>query len=261
MNRSLTCTAWFALAATAMNVAMAAPALSPAAILAASDAIRNPSKPFSIVVTLSEYKQEQRSDDYRLLVFSKADSQNGQYKTLVRYVEPARDVGKLMLKNGNDLWFYDPASKASIRISPQPRLLGQVSNGDVVTVNLAKDYEAGSAEEESVKDGNQQLRQAYRLNLKAASRDVTYDHIEMWVDAANSGPIKAKFYSDSGALLKTAYYRRYQQELGTLRPTEVIIIDGLNPKWVTIMRYANYQYRDIEDAWFQRDYLPRFKEQ
>ena len=46
-----------------------------------------------------------------------------------------------MLKNGNDLWFFDPSSQASIRLSPQQRLLGQAANGDVVTANLSLDYE------------------------------------------------------------------------------------------------------------------------
>ena len=42
--------------------------------------------------------------------------------------------------------------------------------------------------------------------LAAVSADVTYHHIEMWLDAANSRPVKAKFYTESGQLLKTAYY-------------------------------------------------------
>lgn len=63
-----------------------------------------------------------------------------------------------MLKSGNDLWFFDPSSKASIRLSPQQRLLGQAANGDVVTVNLAKDYQAQLEAEESVLDGDRQSR-------------------------------------------------------------------------------------------------------
>ena len=88
--------------------------------------------------------------------------------------------------------------------------------------------------------------------------DVTYDRIEMWIDATDERPVKARFYSESGRLLKTAYYRRYQRQLGTERPTETVIIDGLDPRWVTVMRYADYAWREVPDAWLQRDYLPRF---
>jgi len=238
---------------------LAQPAVDAQAVLAASDAIRNPSKPFSVTVNLLEYRQSKLSDENTLAVYSRADTDTGQFRTLVRFVAPQRDLDKLMLKNGNDMWFYDPSSQASIRLSPQQRLLGQASNGDVVTVNLAKDYKAELLAEEDTADGEKQTRRAYKLGLSATSPDVTYHRVEMWVDAASSRPIKARFYSESGHLLKTAYYRKYQPQLGRERPTEVVIIDGLDPSWVTVLRYSDYAWRDVPEAWLQRDYLPRFK--
>jgi len=229
------------------------------AILAASDEVRNPSKPFSVTTTLIEYRAGKQTDSNTLAVYSKSDDKSGQYRSLIRFVAPQRDANKLMLKSGNDLWFYDPASQASIRLSPQQRLLGQAANGDVVTVNLARDYQAELLGEETVSDGERVLRQSYKLGLAAASPDVTYHRVEMWVDAESSRPIKARFYAESGRLLKTAYYRKYAKQLGRERPTEVVIIDGLDPKWVTVMRHSDFAWRDVPDAWLQRDYLPRFK--
>jgi hypothetical protein len=84
-----------------------------------------------VVLTLIEYRDRKQTDTNTLQVYSKADSVGGQYRSLIRFVSPSRDTNKLMLKNGNDLWFFDPASKASIRLSPQQRLLGQAANGDV----------------------------------------------------------------------------------------------------------------------------------
>ncbi len=248
-------------AAVLLAAAAGAAAASPDAqtLLAASDAIRNPGKPFSLTTTLVEYRNGRQVDSNTLSVYSKADANSGQFRSLIRFVAPARDANKLMLKNGNDLWFFDPSSKASIRLSPQQRLLGQAANGDVVTVNLAKDYKAQMAAEESVLDGDRQSRRCYKLALAAVSADVTYDHIEMWLDASNSRPVKARFYTQSGQLLKTAYYRRYQAQLGVERPTETVIIDGLEPNWVTVMRFADYAWREVPEAWLQRDYLPRFK--
>ena len=123
-------------------------------ILAASDAIRNPSQPFGLTTTLTEYRSGKQTDVSTLAVYSKADKDSGQFSSLIRFVTPARDANKLMLKSGNDLWFYDPANKASIRISPQQRLLGQAANGDVVTFNLAKDYRATLVGEEEILDGD-----------------------------------------------------------------------------------------------------------
>ncbi len=228
-------------------------------ILTASDVIRNPGKPFSVTVTLTEFQNGKQVDTSTLSSYSRTEKKGGQFSSLIRFVLPARDAGKLMLKNGNDMWFYDPTNKASVRLSPQQRLLGQASNGDVATVDLAKDYSVTLVGEEEVQDGERRTRKAYRLALTAASPDVTYASIEMWVDAENYRPIKARFFAESSRLLKTIYYRRFQPQLGEERPTECVIIDGLDPKSVTLIRYSDYVARNIPETWMQRDFLPRFQ--
>ena len=228
-------------------------------LLAASDAIRNPGRAFSVTVTLTEFQAGKQIDSSTLVSYSRTQEQGGQFVSLLRFVLPARDAGKLMLKNGNDLWFYDPTNKASVRLSPQQRLLGQASNGDVTTVNLAKDYKATLLGEEDIQDGERRTRKAHKLALTAISPDVTYASIEMWIDAENNRPLKARFFAESSRLLKTAYYRRFQPELGAERPTETVIIDGLNPQSVTLMRFSDYKARTIPDSWLQRDFLPRFQ--
>jgi len=245
--------------ALAATPAVVLAAQSAEEILAASDAIRNPSRPFSVTVTLTEFQSGKQVDSSTLTSYSRAQQQGGQFSSLVRFVLPARDSGKLMLKNGNDMWFYDPTNKASVRLSPQQRLLGQASNGDVATVNLAKDYKATLAGVEDVQDGERKTRKAHKLALVAVTPDVTYASIEMWVDVDNSRPIKARFFADSSRLLKTVYYRKFEAQLGADRPTESVIIDGLNPQAVTLMRFSNYVARTIPETWMQKDFLPRFQ--
>ena len=228
------------------------------ALLAASDAIRNPTQPFRVTVTLTEFAKGVQVDATTLVSYARTLESGGQFATISRFVGPPRDAGKVMLKNGSDLWFYDPGTKAAVRISPQQRLLGQASNGDVMTVNFARDYRAAVAAEETISDGERRKRQAVKLQLAASSEDATYAAIELWLDAASHAPIKARFFADSGRLLKTAYYRRYRMELGVERPTETVIIDGIEPQSVTLVGFSEYAARNIPVSWFQRDYLPRF---
>ncbi|MBZ8138325.1 outer membrane lipoprotein-sorting protein [Rubrivivax gelatinosus] len=228
-------------------------------VLEASDAVRNPGIPFSVNVLLTDFQDGKRVDSSTLVSYSRALRSEAQFSTLVRFAAPARDAGKLMLKSGQDMWFYDPSTKASVRLSPQQRLLGQASNGDVVTVNFAQDYKATMEGEEEVQDGDRKTRHAYRLELTAAVPDASYRRIELWIDSSNNWPLKGRFYADSGRLLKTVYYRRYAKELGTERPTEMVIIDGVNPTSVTVMRLSGYAAKDIPAGWFQREYLPRFQ--
>lgn len=229
------------------------------AALVASDAIRNPQQPFGVTITLTEFEKGVQVETSTLQGFARTMESGGQFASLLRYVQPARDSGKLMLKSGTDMWFFDPATKASIRVSPQQRLMGQAANGDVVTVNFARDYNVMSASEEGITDGERKPRKAQKLVLAAANDGASYGSIELWLDAESHSPIKAQFLSDSGRLLKTAFYRRFQRQLGAERPTETVIIDGLRPTSVTIVRFSDYIARKIPVTWFQRDHLPRFQ--
>ena len=155
-------------------------------IVVASDKVRNPGKPFRLTSTLQEYVAGKPRDRVVLTVYAKEDAQTRQFKNLVRYVEPPRDAGKMVLLDGTRMWFYDPASRVSIRISPQQRLVGQASNGDVVTVNLARDYRATIAGEETLKDADRQNRACWRLELAAATEDAIYSRIEYGVERARA---------------------------------------------------------------------------
>lgn len=246
-----------AFAWTTPTHAVAAP--NAQALLAASDAVRNPGQPFKVTVTLTEFEKGVQVDTSTLVSYARTLESTGQFASLIRFALPARDTGKLMLKSGNDLWFFDPGTKASVRISPQQRLMGQASNGDVITVNFARDYKATLDGEETIQDGERRTRKTYKLSLTASTNDAAYAAAELWVDAENNWPLKARFLADSGRLLKTAYYRRFQPALGANRPTETVIIDGVNPQAVTLVRLSEFTARNIPASWFQRDFLPRFQ--
>jgi outer membrane lipoprotein-sorting protein len=226
-------------------------------IVAQSDKVRNPEQAFQSALTLTEYAGGQPREQDVLEIFSKMDPATGQYRNLVQYLQPARDAGKRVLLGGGALWFYDPASKTSVRISPQQRLVGQAAIGDVLTVNLAVDYSATLLGTETLEDAEHKPRQCWHLELKAADTDATYSRAEYWVEQGSYDPIKAKFYSDSGRLLKIAYYRHFEQRLGQVRPSEVVILDAVDTSLATIATLHDSAFREIPEVWFQRDYLPR----
>lgn len=228
-------------------------------VVTALDRVRNPDQPFRVRLTIVEYLSNKPRDRTGLIVYSREDKQSGHFNNLVRYAEPPRDAGKMVLLKGGDLWFYDPASKASIRISPQQRLTGQASEGDVLTVNLARDYTPTIVGEENLQDADRRSRDCWHLDMKAATPEAAYNRIEYWVERGTNQSVKGKFYADSGRLLKIAYYHKYEQQLEGMRPTEVILIDAVNSNLATTINYSDYRFQEIPDAWFQRDYLPRVR--
>jgi outer membrane lipoprotein-sorting protein len=246
-------------AALALLLSAAAHAQTAQEVVAATDKVRNPGQPFRTTLKLTEFVSGKERDHDTLAVFSKEDPATRQFRNLIDYVEPARDAGKRVLLDGRSLWFYDPDSKVSVRISPQQRLIGQAAVGDILTVNLAVDYTASIVGTEKIDDATRQPRQCWHLDLKAASDVATYNRVEYWVEQGSFYPIKGKFYSDSGRLLKILYFRNFAERLGAVRPTEAVIIDAVDSSLATIAIFGEYAYQEIPEAWFQRDYLPRLQ--
>jgi outer membrane lipoprotein-sorting protein len=228
-------------------------------IIAGADKVRNPDQPFRSTDTLTEYVAGKARAEDVLVVYSKEDPSSGQFRNLVRYVAPPRDEGKIVLLDGQVLWFYDPSSRASVRISPQQRLIGQASIGEVLTVNLAIDYKGELAGTDTIQDAERKDRRCWHLDLKAANDQATYDRVEYWVEQGSYHPVKMKFYSESGRLLKLLYYRGIAERLGRQRPTEAIIIDAVDTSLATTVKFSDLRFHEVPDAWFQREYLPRLK--
>jgi hypothetical protein len=249
----------FALSA-ALGAFLATSALAQSAqeIVAATDRVRNPDQPFRSSLTLTEFVSGQERAHSTFVLFSKEDTAR-HFRNLLQYVEPPRDAGKRVLLDGRSFWFFDPASQASVRISAQQRLVGQAAIGDVLTVNLGADYSASVVGTETIDDTARQKRTCWHLDLKSATETAVYNRVEYWVEQGTFNPVKGKFYSDSGRLLKIIYYRNFTERLGAVRPNEAVIIDAVDSSLATIAAFGESRFQEVPDAWFQRDYLPRLQ--
>ena len=237
--------------------------LSAQEVISRSDAGVNPKAPFQMTLKLVEFIEGSSRSEVQLKVTAKLGDEDGQYRNLVRWMDPPRDRGKAVLLSGTKMWFYDPSSKTSVQISPQQRLVGTASEGDVVTVNFGSDYKAkfvGSEDGESITDADKNKRVCYHLELNPIKESAVYGRAEYWVDKSNFRPVKGKFYTDSGRLLKIAFYHNFEKQLGVDRPTETIIVDAVNSKLVTTLNASSYKKVDVPESWFQREFLPKLKE-
>ena len=227
-------------------------------VVTAADKVRNAEQPSRSTLVLTEYVNGQERSRNAYVLFSKEDAQ-GRFRNLLQYLEPLRDAGKRVLLDGRSFWFFDPASQSSVRISAQQRLVGQAAIGDVLTVNLSVDYSATLLGTENIDDAARQKKTCWHLELKAATDTAVYNRVEYWVEQGTFRPVKGKFYSDSGRLLKIIYYRNYTERLGAVRPAESVIIDAVDSSLATIAVSSEDHFQDVPDAWFQRDYLPRLQ--
>jgi hypothetical protein len=88
----------FFLLAFAFGHGLAIAAVDAQDLLAASDAIRNPGRSFSVTVTLTEFQAGKQVDTSTLTTYARAQEQGGQFASLVRFVLPARDAGMLAVR-------------------------------------------------------------------------------------------------------------------------------------------------------------------
>lgn len=220
-------------------------ALPPAEeILRKVDEIRAPSKHFVCDLEIISRKGEKKiTKKFKLFV-------GDETKSLVKFVYPPADKGKFLLMVGENLWFYTQGIRKPIRITPQQRLLGEVSNGDVARVVYSIDYSPVSISEMEMDNKNM-----YKLQLVAKRKSATYGKIALLIEKETFNPYKAEFYAISGKWLKTAYYKNYELILEKKRPTEMEIIDELRKNQSSIMKYSNFEIKKFPDYYFQKAHL------
>ena len=245
--------------AAALMPALPAWAMSAGDILAATDRLRNPQQSFRSEITLTDYISGRKNAQMSITVYSKPRPGSGEFRSIVHIDAPRKDAGKVMLRDGKELYFYDPDAANTIRISPQQRLLGQASNGDVMTTNFAQDYAATLVGEDSVEDARKRPRTCYFLKLKARGGAAVYNAIDYWVETSTMQPVKGRFHAAGGKLLKLAFYDDFRTAMGATRPMKVSIVDGLNSTRISVMAFGKFAPIELPDAWFQQSYLPRFQ--
>lgn len=156
---------------------------------------------------------------------------------LAEATAPARNKGEVMLFNGRAIWFVKPGLRKPVSISARQRLSGEAANGDIASTRYARDYE-GTLVGEEVVEGEQ----AYKLELKARSKDVTYDRIRYWVSKARKLALKAEFLTVSGDVFKVAtfeYGATLKTDAGELPfITKMTIRDEEVKDEVTVLRFS-----------------------
>ncbi|MEQ8659218.1 MAG: outer membrane lipoprotein-sorting protein, partial [Gammaproteobacteria bacterium] len=142
------------------------------AVVAQADAIRFPTEPFQVLVTVYTRNRDGATGKnvYQVL-------QKGHENSVVRTLEPESERGQVMLLRGADLWVFLPDVSQPVRLPLSQRLTGQVANGDLARANFAGDYAAVLEKVEEI-DG-----QKYAvLELTAARKGVTYHRVRYWVN-------------------------------------------------------------------------------
>lgn len=228
-------------------------------IIRRADEVRSPNKPFRYTTTITEYKDGVAKPDGKQVLdismrFMKPEGETrADARSLARFIYPPRDKGKVLFSDWYDLWFYTPELRRPISVSRQQRLIGQISNGDVIVTNFEYAYDATLLGQEPCGD-----KRCYKLSLTRKSPEVTWPKVMYYVETdGDNRPYKAAYYSLDDKLLKEVLYQDFRMVLGKMRPTKIVVQEARHDKSYSVMEYSDVRLESLPEYYFTREYIQR----
>ena len=172
---------------------------------------------------------------------------------LILIRDPAVQRGQGYLRQGDNLWFYDPESRKFSHTSLKEAFQDtDARNSDFGDFSFAEDYAVRSIEE-----GTLGRYAVYVLDLQAKGDEVTYPFLKAWVTREGSLVLKTEDYSLTERLMRTSYYPRYARVGDSVVPTEMIFVDELVEGKKTRISMSDLSDAEIPDSVFTKAYVER----
>ncbi len=141
----------------------------------------------------------------------------GNEKSFIEFLSPARDKGTKMLRSDNIIKIYYPSAERIMRLSGhmlRQSMMGSDFSYEDMTERsrkLREDYSAKMLEPEHLNG-----REIYVMELISKKKKQTYFKRKIWIDKNRFVGVKEELYSKGGKLLKT------------MKVTKVEMINGRN---------------------------------
>lgn len=220
---------------------------TPEQVLGLVDQVRAPGPDFTFSVSAKLInKPDAIENTFEVMVREKK-------KSLVKYLKPVKQRGRVLLMDGPDMWIFIPGTSRSLRISPAQQLVGGVSHADVARVVFSLDYAAEAVE--TVEEDGKTL---YKLALTAKGTNTPYRTITLYCTQQYE-PTKAEFFSLSGKLLRTAYFEGYTMVLGKMRPMSIRMISAIAASENVVLSYDKMVVKETPNHFFQPSYLNQIR--
>jgi hypothetical protein len=183
------------------------------------------------VIGSADFQIYRKGDDRGLIVF-----------------RGGKNDGRKILNVGEKMWLMVPGASRPLPITPNQRLLGGVSVGDVARVEFSKDY-AAALRPEPEQVGGKPCRV---LDLTAKSPRAPYPKVVLWFDESQRVPCRLQFSLPSGKPAKEVTFTKFRQASGKKIVAEMEIRDLLagEPGTVTRLEYLDYKPAKIDDTFF-----------
>jgi len=224
---------------------LAAPAGAPRdlqSLLAAVDATRNAFDEAIISARATQLVDGKESGSADFDVYVK-----GRDKGLIVF-RGGKNSGRKVLTNGDRMWLLVPGSRNPVPITPNQRLLGGASFGDVARLSFSEDYVGKETGETEAVAG----RSCRVLELTAKSPKSLYPRVLLSVDEREKVPCRVRFFLASGKEARDVTFTKFRRQAGktVVAEMEVRELLGSASKAVTRLEYRDYRTARLDPKLF-----------
>jgi outer membrane lipoprotein-sorting protein len=212
------------------------------ALLAAVDATRNAFDEAVISARATQVVDGKESGSADFDVYVK-----GRDKSLIVF-RGGKNSGRKVLTNGDRMWLLVPGSRNPVPITPNQRLLGGASFGDVARLRFSEDYDAREAGETETAAG----RSCRVLELTAKSPRGFYPRVLLSVDEVEKLPCRVRFFLASGKEARDVTFTKFRRQAGkaVVAEMEVRELLGAASRAVTRLEYRDYRIARLDPKLF-----------
>lgn len=159
-----------------------------------------------------------------------------------------KNRGRKILTSGEKMWLIVPGARNPMPITPNQRLMGGASFGDVAQLRFAEDYTGELRERKETIAG----RECFVLELTAKSRKAPYQRVTLWLDEKERLPRQFLFFLPSGKAAREVNFTKFAKTAGktVVAEMEVRELLGRESAAVTRIEYRDYRPARLDDAIF-----------
>jgi hypothetical protein len=156
--------------------------------------------------------------------------------------------GRKVLTDGPRMWLIVPGASRPIPVTPNQRLLGGASMGDVARLRFSEDFTAVLRPEPETVGG----KSCRVLDLTAKAPNAPYPRVVLWWNEAERLPARVLFRLPSGKEAKEVTFTKFSKKAGKTIVSEMEIRDLLSrdSHTVTRLEYTDYRPAKLDDALF-----------
>ena len=176
----------------------------------------------------------------------------GQQYTLLVITSPEREKGTAFLKQGKELWNWQPKIGKAIKLPPSmmaQNWMGSDFSNDLLVkqASLTEDYTHKLLGSEKV-DG----RDCHKIELTPkADAAVVWGKITTWISKTDDLQLKSEFYDEDDYLVNTVYGKNIKTLGGKTITTLLEVIPAGEDNQKTTVEYLDLTFdKDISDSFF-----------